>query len=1193
MSADSLRAVPATGNTPAGTAHRSIKCTYQLHRSPPIFSRRFLLAKFILSTPDLLSTHSSLTQFSTHGSHAMTDSSHYPATGLIRIIDPAKEPKPLTDIAPDALDDEQRAEAERKAQLRLRTRMIATGFHDPSKAERWLNAPELKHVSQDALFAGLRLAPSPDIALPALVRLIEKHPAVAERANRGDKEFGMYRLLGASQAIGDFLYRRPEHIDPLFDTQVYPAESALIRSQHPASILPETDGEFLTPIAPLDTPYRRDILTALGADPHAERPRAAAEQTGKDGYVTLRVAYRAALARIALLDVCCEDPVEMMPTIGRHLADLAAAALEGALAIARTEVAEGLGPGLAAPRRGEAVDALDLAIIGMGKCGARELNYISDVDVVYVVAPVEPAAAGAAPYAGAEGESAPLKLTENECSTIGTELVHALTRAIMGPAPEPALWEVDANLRPEGKDGPLVRTVESYVQYYKRWAENWEFQALLKARPIAGSAQLGARYARAIDPFVWESAARESFVESVQAMRARVTDNIPSNQVDRQIKLGPGGLRDIEFTVQLLQLVHGRTDPAVHTKSTVDSLAALTAVSYISRTDAEAFSRDYKKLRVLEHRIQLQQLRRTHLMPEKDAEQRALARSILSPERNGTLSAEQMLKAWQKIKRNVRSLHERIFFRPLLAAVSTLSRDEVVLSEQAAQDRLAALGYRDPRGAMRHIKALTTGLSRSADIQRHLMPVLLGWFARGVDADAGLLGFRIVSESLGSTSWYLRMLRDSPAAAERLSQLLSSSRPMTDLLEDASASIAWLDKVADLKPLGEEALASEISSLLARHADAAEAMRAVRYLRRRETLRTAMGWTLGIVDVEDTCAGLAAIDECTIGAALQIALRELQAAPEGAEPAEVAEPAEAEAVAGEKLLTRIAVIGMGRLGGAENGFGSDADVMFVHEPFDGADEDAAQEQAARIVNRTLALLKQPVKPAIRAERPLEVDADLRPEGKQGAIVRSLDSYRSYYERWAETWEFQALTRARPIAGDEALGEAFVELIDPYRYPANFAPEQVQQIRRMKARVENERMPHGADRTRQLKLGRGGLSDVEWLVQLVQLRHAHAVPGLRTTSTLKALNAAVEAGLVEAADAEILSGAWLLATKIRGGNVLRGVRQSDTLPSGRADLEAIARWCGYPAGSARALEEDYLRQTRNARKVYERLFFEEL
>ena len=1119
----------------------------------------------------------------------MTDSSHYPPTGLIRIVDPAKEPKPISDIAPEVLDEAQRAEAERKAQLRLRTRMIAAGFHDPSKAERWLNAPELASVSQDALLSGLRLSPSPDTALPALVRLIEKHPAVAERANRGEEEFGMYRILGASQAIGDFLYRRPELIDPLFDTQVYPAESALIRSQHPASILPETDGEFLTPIAPLDTPYRRDILTALGADPHAERPRAAAEQTGKDGYVTLRVAYRAALARIAMIDVCCEDPVEMMPTIGRHLADSAAAALEGALAIARTEVAEGLGPGLAAPRRGEAVDALDLAIIGMGKCGARELNYISDVDVVYVVAPVEPAAAGTAPSAGAEGESAPLKLTENECSTIGTELVHALTRAIMGPAPEPALWEVDANLRPEGKDGPLVRTVESYVQYYKRWAENWEFQALLKARPIAGSAQLGARYARAIDPFVWESAARDGFVESVQAMRARVTDNIPSAQVEQQIKLGPGGLRDIEFTVQLLQLVHGRTDPTVRTKSTIESLEALTGSSYISRADAQTFALYYKKLRLLEHRIQLSQLRRTHLMPAKEQERRALARSLVSPERLGTLSAEQMYKAWQKLKRNVRSLHERVFFRPLLAAVSTLSRDEVVLTESAAQDRLAALGYRDPRGAMRHIQALTSGVSRRAEIQRHLMPVLLGWFADGVDADAGLLGFRIVSESLGTTSWYLRMLRDSPAAAERLCHILSSSRYITDLLEDAPTSITWLDKVADLQPLGAAALKAEIASLLSRHDDSAEAMRAVRYLRRREILRIAMGDALNLLGVQQVCTGLATVDECTIGAALALAEREEITAKEREEAAGIREIPEEEPK--NPLLTEIAVIAMGRLGGAENGFGSDADVMFVHRPVEGAGEEEAQSQANRIVNRLMQLIKQPVRPAIRAERPLEVDADLRPEGKQGAMVRSLDSYRAYYERWAETWEFQALLRARPIAGSEELGRAFIELIDPYRYPREFTAEQAQQVRRMKARVEHERMPHGADRTRQLKLGRGGLSDVEWLVQLIQLQHAHKVEGLRTTSTLDALDVTVQANLVAAEDAEVLRDAWLLATKIRGGNVLRGVRQSDLLPTLRDALEAVARWSGYTPGNARQLEEDYLRVTRNARKVYERLFFE--
>ena len=1127
---------------------------------------------------------------------------------------PEQQPTEGTEVVP--------ADAERQERARRRKRMVAAGFYDAAKSERWLDSPELAQVNTDALFAGLRWAPSPDIALPSLVRLIEKHPATAERANRGDAEFSMFRLLGSSQALGDFLYRNPHLIDHVLDSHGLDSEPELIATQEPSTVQaediePQIDphdveetphirgysgaagGKKLDdidePTAPLATAYRTELLEAVGANPDDERPRASREMTGKDGYTALRVAYRAALTKIALVDVCSPDPVELMPTVGRHLADLAAAALEGALAIARTEVAEGLGGGLcSAPARGASVDALDLAIIGMGKCGARELNYISDVDVVYVIAPV-PASElpeGVAP------------LTEQDCAQIGTELVHALTKAIMAPAAEPPLWEVDANLRPEGKDGPLVRTVESYVRYYKRWAENWEFQALLKARPIAGSAHLGEKYARAIEPFVWESAARDSFVESVQAMRARVTDNIPAAQLERQIKLGPGGLRDVEFTVQLLQLVHGRTDPAVRTKSTLDSLAALTRASYISRADTEAFSRDYKKLRLLEHRIQLMHLRRTHLMPDRAGEQRALARSLVPAERMGTLSAEQMLKAWQKLKRNVRSLHERIFFRPLLAAVSTLSRDEVALSDQAAQDRLAALGYRDPRGAMRHIEALTNGVSRRAEIQRHLMPVLLGWFAEGVDADAGLLGFRLVSESLGTTSWYLRMLRDSPAAAERLCQILSSSRYITDLLEDAPTSITWLDKVADLQPLSAGALKAEITSLLSRHEDSADAMRAVRYLRRREILRIAMGDALNLLSVQQVCTGLATVDECTIGAALALAEREEANVGERDEkttPQKSDAPQhDSQDATGEKspedrqrnpLLTEITVIAMGRLGGAENGFGSDADVMFVHRPVEGADEKEAQAQANRIVNRLMQLIKQPVRPAIRAERPLEVDADLRPEGKQGALVRSLDSYRAYYERWAETWEFQALLRARPIAGSEDLGRAFVELIDPYRYPREFTVEQAQQVRRMKARVEHERMPHGADRTRQLKLGRGGLSDVEWLVQLIQLQHAHKVEGLRTTSTLEALDAAVQASLVADEDAEVLRDAWLLATKIRGGNVLRGVRQSDLLPTLRDALEAVARWSGYTPGSARQLEEDYLRVTRNARKVYERLFFE--
>ncbi|WP_272878973.1 bifunctional [glutamine synthetase] adenylyltransferase/[glutamine synthetase]-adenylyl-L-tyrosine phosphorylase [Rothia nasimurium] len=1039
-----------------------------------------------------------------------------------------------------------RAEEERKAQLRLISEMAAIGFYDAAKSARWLNSRELEGIDRAALFEGLRLAPSPDIALPALVRLIERAPHIAQLAAQGARAEALYRLLGGSEALSEFLIRHPEHTD-LLD----PDRTPELSQDTPSSLLPDTDGDYLTPIAPLNTAYRTDLLTAVGADPTAPTP--VATLTGKDGYTALRVAYRRAITHIAIKDLTSFVPVQVMPTIGRHLADLAAAALEGALAIARAEVSTTRNP--------LDVEAVDLAIIGMGKCGARELNYISDVDVVYAVAHK--------PLTDLPDDFTPL--TENHLTQIGTELVHALSKAIMAPAPEPALWEVDANLRPEGKDGALVRTIDSYTTYYKRWAENWEFQALLKARPIAGTPDLGVRWARAMRPFVWESAARESFVESVQAMRRRVTDNIPAAEVDRQIKLGPGGLRDVEFTVQLLQLVHGRTDETVRTQTTTDSITALAKASYIGRADAQDFAENYATLRVMEHRIQLLYMRRTHLMPAKENDRRALARALSSPVTNTHLTEEDMLKQWASIKRAVKSLHERLFFRPLLAAVAHLSKDEVALTPQAAQDRLAALGYKDPRRAMGHIEALTKGLRRSAEIQRTLMPVLLGWFAQGVDPDAGLLGFRRVSESLGGTPWYLRMLRDSPAAAERLCTLLASSRFISDLLEDVPDPIAWLDKAEDLKPRETEVIIGELRSHLTRHPETAEAIRAVRMARRREILRLAMGEALGLNTNAEVAHGLSDIDQGAIRAALAIATRELYT--DGREP-----------------LTDLAVIAMGRQGGAEIGYGSDSDLMYVHIPRPGADEKAAQAEATDLINRMVALLKQPTTPPIRAEKVLEIDADLRPEGKAGAMVRSLDSFREYYERWADTWEFQALLRARPFAGSDEVGQAFVDLIAPYRYPETFGPEQVTEIRRMKARVENERMPRGADKTRQLKLGRGGLTDVEWLVQLLQLQHAHRVEGIRTTSTLKALRAAAQEGLLPVEDAELLESAWKLASKIRGLNVLRTGRASDTLTTTRPDLEAIARWCGYPPNSARLLEDDYLRITRQARAVYEKHFY---
>lgn len=1033
-------------------------------------------------------------------------------------------------------------------------RLVKAGFDDLRTARRWLGFDELKGVELDPLLGHLEQTGSPDAAVRCLVRLIEAEPRAAARLQDQQKAQTLIRLLGCSEALGGFLESHPQHLD-LLDDPLDPQPEEISAEQ-----------------------LRTSLLRSVGADPEAGTP--VAQSTGDDGAAALRVEYRRQLVRIALSDLGAADPVEHLPAIGRQLADLAAAAIEAGLAVSRADILEGEGSVHADP---EELERIRLSVIGMGKCGARELNYISDVDVVYVHDIVDP-------FGGEDGSE---PIDDDRAAVLATALASGTAKAVMSNGLEAPLWELDANLRPEGKDGPLSRTLDSHVRYYRKWAKSWEFQALLKARPIAGDAQLGQRYLEAISPMVWDCSQRDGFVSSVQAMRRRVMDNIPSDERDRQIKLGPGGLRDVEFTVQLLQLVHGRGDETVHTQATTDSLRALAQAGYIGRADAEEFGAQYRWLRLLEHRIQLFRMRRTHLMPTSTAELAVIAASMRPPGAGARTGGDDLMERWQKTRRAVRGMHERIFYRPLLAAITNTSFEGVELNQDQVRDRLKALGYRDPKAAHRHLGALTKGVSRRASILRTLLPVLLEWFAEGVDPDAGLLGFRRVSEELGTSPWYLRMLRDSNTGAQRLCHVLSSSRYISDMLETLPEATAWLGTDAELKPRSFATLWAETHAQMGRHPDAESAVRMIRLMRRRESLRVALADTAGLIDVEQVVAALSDIDRATVLGALYSAERELHRKHGAAWAADVL------------------VVAMGRQGGREIGYGSDADVLYVYVPCeDGHDHpdrhelglvsgsDTAEEappqkpgdQAKRVIERMVQLLKRPCDPPIVAERVLEIDNDLRPEGRSGPMVRSLESYAEYYSRWADTWEFQALTRARPMAGSDLLAERFTELIDPYRYPAELTERQLNEIRRMKARVENERLPRGADPARHVKLGRGGLSDVEWLVQTMQLQHAHQHPGLRTTSTLGGLEAAVQAELIDTEDAHALAKAWRLCTAIRNGNVLRTGRTSDVLPSAGQDMEAVARWCGYPPGSSELLEDDYLRTTRQARAVFERLFY---
>ena len=993
------------------------------------------------------------------------------------------------------------------------------GFTDVPRAERELAALGIA-AGGHPLLTALAQAADPGLALAGLARIAERDPGLTGQL-ASDAAFSarLVAVLGVSKALADHLARHPE------DTIVLRGQDA-DRRQDQAAI-------------------RAGLLTAV-AD--------AGQADSGDPAARLAAAYRRRVLHLAARDLTGKASVD---EVGQELAGIADAVLEAALAIARAEL-----PDDAAPAR--------LAIIAMGKCGARELNYASDVDVIFVA---EPAPGG----------------TEEAALKTATKLAAGVIQACERSTPEGSIFPVDPNLRPEGRQGPLVRTLASHLAYYDRWAKTWEFQALLKARAAAGDLDLGERYVAKVSPLVWQASQRENFVEDVQAMRRRVEATLPKNMAGRELKLGPGGLRDIEFAVQLLQLVHGRADERLRAPATLPALKALADGGYVGRADADDLAGAYRFLRRTEHLLQLFQLRRTHTLPTDPEVLRRLARAMRnSISQNGPVTSpeEAFTEAWRRHALRVRRLHEKLFYRPLLDAVARLPGDTVRLTPEAARARLEALGYRDPAGALRHIEALTTGVRRRAAIQRTLLPVLLGWFADAAEPDAGLLGFRQVSEALGETPWFLRLLRDETKAAERIAHVLASSRYATGLLLRAPEAVAIFADDAELVPRGVATLRSEMLAAAGRHeADAEQAAVAVRSLRRRELLRVAAARVLGLTGLVETEAALTAITTASLEAVLAATIAKIEIEQRG------------------PLPTRFAVIAMGRYGGHEIGFGSDADVIFVHDPLPGldADGDRRASEAAQAVGTELRRLLQIPAP----DPPLLVDADLRPEGRQGPLVRSLAACRAYYERRAAPWEWQALLRAEFAVGDASLGAEFIAVADRHRYPAGGLSEQaVREIRRIKARVESERIPRGADRALHVKLGPGGLSDVEWTVQLLQLGHAHAVAGLRTTRTLEALDAAVTAGLVEPEDAAALRAAWEFAARIRNAIMLVRGRPGDTLPAKHDELTAVARLLGYkpfiPGNGvggwsdtldpAQALEQDYRRTARRARSVMDRLFY---
>jgi len=921
-----------------------------------------------------------------------------------------------------------------------------------------------------AALAAISASSSPDRALDSLIRLAElDSKSVAKILSKQDQSERLCRVVAASNGLADFLLRHPSLIS---------------------------------------------LFTIPSRIPKAEE-LANLDSTSQDA---LKISYLTQLVRIADFDLGHVDFKQPVQDVTAALSDLAAGALNAALKIAKLELAS-------ESRYSESeISNTAFAIIAMGKCGARELNYVSDVDVIYVV--------------GGDGENV---------IEIGTKLATKLARVISEPSLEPGLWQVDPNLRPEGKSGALVRRLESHFSYYEKWAEDWGFQALLKARFVAGDAELGLQYEQIIKPLVWSRSNRAAIVENARNMRKRVLDLIPAAEKDREIKLGRGGLRDVEFTAQLLQLVHGVTDESVRVPDTVSAVTALSDSGLIGRQDADAFRSHYQTLRAIEHRVQLSKLRRDHLMPTDESELRRISRGMQLP-------AGGLEELWQRVRSEVAALHDSVFYRPLLTAMASLTPGEVQLSDEEVIDRLSALGFRDPKGAVSHISALTSGVSRRAVIQRTLLPVLLRWMAEGIDPDRALVSFRRLSETLGETHWFLRMLRDSSGAAERLMRVLSSSAFIARLLENIPDSSVWFSDEDSLVPLDKDSILAEMMAILERSVELEQSAEALRQVRRREVLRIASSAVLGATTMSEIAQGLTAVTDAYVVSMVALVKQS------------------------QDSDLDFGVIAMGRWGGMELGFGSDADGMLIYR----SESLTAQADAEKIAQGLLAVSKDSL-------LEFELDLDLRPEGKNGPRVRSINGYAGYYQRWAEPWEFQALLRARVVVGSDELAQEFTATIDPYRYPKDIAKGSLVEIRRIKARVEAERLPQGANPARHLKLGRGSISDVEWLVQLLQLQYANENPELQTTSTSIALESLGSLGKLPAEDVERLAAGWHIASRCRSAEVLASDKRTDQLPSDLRHLEAMARILEYQPGDSQLLEETYLSVTRRARISFEKHF----
>lgn len=988
--------------------------------------------------------------------------------------------------------------------------------------------------TQQAKIASLiKKCPSPSLARNHLLRLLESGGLNSLKKFPQENFPSLIRLLGGSAFLSDILIREKDW-PQLFLRQIKTPRKAV--AAH---------------LAELSRPLKKDL-----SPDHLARE--------------LRRYKRKEFLRIGARDLSSLASVE--ETV-RELTALAEVSLEAAYRSCRSEAEKDFG---LLHLRGKK-EKNRFVVLGMGKLGGEELNFSSDIDIMYL-------------YEEDEGESEGGTKGRATARKFFTSLAEKISRLVGDILEDGFVFRVDLRLRPLGRHGPLVQSRDSALLYYESWGQCWERAALIKARPVAGDRELGTQFLKELEPFIYRRYLDFTTVEELRHMKMRIQQELLSpSQQQRNVKLGRGGIREIEFFAQALQLVNGGYAPQIREQNTLRALELLARYGYIPSAETTRLAQAYRFLRNVEHKIQMVQEAHAHSIPEGEEEERSLAKRLGYSRKKDQSERKLFWRDYRRHTAAVRRAFDRLFYGAqkeiLLEGASPageiwndLDQEELILEE------LKRLGFRHPRRAYDSLLAVRDDAPysppspRRLKVMRTLGPALMSEIIQSNDPERALFNLAEFSHRIGARTGFLSLLAENPKTTRLLISLFASSQYLTDLFLQRPELLDSLIRV-DLTRLQKawKEMLEELAVRLGETDDLERKLNALRRFKAEELIRIGLHDLGKVLGLEEVTRQLSDLAEVCLEGGLMLSVQEM------------------EQNFGKVEGGRFSILGMGKLGGREIDYNSDLDLIFIYDTPEESRSDGrrsgsldAHEYYVRLGQKLITFLSAPTEEGVA----YKIDMRLRPSGRAGPLVSSLESFRHYHQTSSELWERQALIKARSVAGDRSLGTEAEKVAESFAYGHGLTADGVAEIHYLRMRMEKELAQEDSTQFN-LKKGKGGLVDIEFLTQMLELSHAYRAPSLRQRGTLEALKGLRKEKILSEADYQLLSEGYLFLRNLDHWLRLQRDQSIDILDREAEQLHGVAQALGYKGNKRKSpgelLLRDYELRRERIRACYGRFF----